>query len=72
MIMPVVFMFLFINYPSGMAIYFLVTNLWAIGQQYFTNYLIGPPNIRTVRPPAERRAKRVGAGKTDAAVRGDN
>jgi YidC/Oxa1 family membrane protein insertase len=70
MIMPIVFMFLFINYPSGMAIYFLVTNVWAIGQQYFTNYLIGPPNIRTVRPPAERRAKRVGAGKTDAAAGG--
>jgi YidC/Oxa1 family membrane protein insertase len=72
MIMPVVFLFLFINYPSGMAIYFLITNVWAIGQQYFTNYLIGPPNIRTVRPPAERRAKRAGAGKTDAAARKDS
>ena len=40
-----------------------------IGQQYLTNYLIGPPNVRTVRPAAERRMKRVGGGKTEAAAR---
>jgi YidC/Oxa1 family membrane protein insertase len=28
-----------------------------IGQQYLTNYLIGPPKMRTIRPPAERRVK---------------
>ncbi len=68
MVMPVVFTFLFISYPSGVALYWLASNLWAIGQQYGTNYWIGPPNIRTVRPPAERRMKRVGASKTDAAA----
>jgi len=47
-----------------------VTNVWAIGQQYFTNYLIGPPTIRSVRPAAERRAKSIGSGKT-AAAQGD-
>ena len=40
-----------------------------IGQQYLTNYLIGPPKVRNVRPAAERRMKRVGGGKTDAAAR---
>ena len=70
MITPAIFVFLFISYPSGMAVYFLVTNVWAIGQQYFTNYLIGPPNIRNVvGSAAERRAKRVGAGKTEAAAK---
>ena len=44
-------------------IYWLVSNVWGIGQQYLTNYLIGPPNIRSVRPPAERRVKRVGGGQ---------
>ena len=74
MITPAIFVFLFISYPSGMAIYFLVTNVWAIGQQYFTNYLIGPPHIRNVNmgSAAERRAKRVGAGKTDAAAKGED
>ena len=68
MVMPVVFTFLFITYPSGVALYWLASNLWAIGQQYGTNYVIGPPNIRNVRPAAERRVKRVGSGKTDAAA----
>ncbi len=69
MFMPVFFTFLFLWYPSGVALYWLVNNIWAIGQQYMTNYLIGPPNVRAARPPAERRMKRVGGGKTEAAAR---
>ena len=69
LIMPVVFVFLFISYPSGTALYWFSSTIWGIGQQYFTNYWIGPQAVRTVRPAAERRAKRVGSGKTDAASR---
>jgi len=69
MFMPVVFTFMFLWAPAGVAVYWLMSNLWAIGQQYATNYMIGPPNIRSVRPPAERRVKRVGSGKTEAAAR---
>jgi YidC/Oxa1 family membrane protein insertase len=69
MFMPIVFTFMFLWAPAGVAVYWLMSNLWAIGQQYATNYMIGPPNIRNVRPPAERRIKRVGGGKTDAAAR---
>jgi YidC/Oxa1 family membrane protein insertase len=69
MFMPVVFTFMFLWAPAGVAVYWLMSTLWAIGQQYATNYLIGPPNIRSVRPPAERRVKRVGGGKTEAAAR---
>ncbi len=71
MIMPVVFMFIFLTMPSGVVIYWIVNNLWGIGQQLLTNRLIGPPAARNVRPPAERRVKRVGSGKTDAAARED-
>jgi len=48
-----------------------VNNVWAIGQQYATNYLIGPaPDVRPPKASAgERRMKRVGGGKTDAAAR---
>ena len=54
--------------PAGVALYWLVSNLWGIGQQYLTNYLIGPAPVRPPpRPPAERRMKRVGGGKTEAA-----
>ncbi|PYR53478.1 MAG: hypothetical protein DMF91_28260 [Acidobacteria bacterium] len=69
MLMPVVFTFMFLWAPSGVALYWLISNLWGIGQQYLTNYLIGPPKIHTVRPPAQRQMKRVGGGKTDAAAR---
>jgi YidC/Oxa1 family membrane protein insertase len=69
LLMPVFFTFLFLWYPAGVALYWLVNNVWAIGQQYATNYMIGPPNIRTIRPAAERRMKRAGGGKTDDAAR---
>ena len=69
MLMPVFFTFLFLWYPAGVALYWLVNNIWAIGQQYLTNYIIGPP--KTARAPggsaSERRMKRVGGSKTDAA-----
>ena len=68
--MPVMMTALFLNLASGLAIYYLVGNLWAVGQQYFTNWWIGPPVVQSVRPPAERRLKKAGAGKT-AAAEGD-
>jgi YidC/Oxa1 family membrane protein insertase len=67
MIMPLMFMFMFIWAPSGLVLYWTVSNLWAIGQQAVTNKMIGPANVRTVRPPAERRVKNAGAGRSDAA-----
>ena len=69
MFMPVVMMAFFLWAPAGVALYWFISNIWGIGQQYLTTYLIGPPNIRTPRPAAERRVKRVGGGKTEAASR---
>jgi len=57
MIMPFMFTFMSFGFPSGLVIYWLVSNMWAIGQQYVTNYLIGPPAVHNVRPSVERRAK---------------
>jgi YidC/Oxa1 family membrane protein insertase len=65
--MPLIFMTMFIWAPSGLVLYWTVSNLWAIGQQTVTNRLIGPPQARTVRPPAERRVKSAGAGKSQSA-----
>jgi YidC/Oxa1 family membrane protein insertase len=67
MFMPVMFTFMFLWAPSGLVIYWFVSNLWAIGQQYVTNRLIGPPKVMTARPPAERRLKQAGAGRTEQA-----
>jgi YidC/Oxa1 family membrane protein insertase len=35
MIMPVMFTFMFINFPAGLVLYWLVNNLLSIAQQYF-------------------------------------
>ncbi|OPY85105.1 MAG: Membrane protein insertase YidC [Syntrophus sp. PtaU1.Bin208] len=35
--MPVVFTFMFLNFPSGLVIYWLFNNLLSIGQQYYIN-----------------------------------
>ena len=67
MFMPLIFMTMFIWAPSGLVLYWTVSNLWAIGQQVITNRMIGPAPQRVVRPAAERRVKNAGGGKSDAA-----
>ena len=67
LLMPLMFMFMFIWAPSGLVLYWTVSNLWAIGQQAITNKMIGPAKVHVVRPPAERRVKNAGGGRSDAA-----
>jgi len=49
MFMPIMFTVMSLSFPSGLVIYWLVSTLFTIGQQYFTNYLIGAP----VKPAAK-------------------
>lgn len=37
LMMPLIFTVMFINFPSGLTIYWLVNNILSIGQQYLTN-----------------------------------
>jgi len=67
LIMPLMMTGMFLWAASGLVIYWTVSNVWGIGQQMITNKLIGPPVQRTVRPPAERRIKNAGGGKTPQA-----
>lgn len=43
MFMPIMFSVMSLSFPSGLVLYWLVSTLFTIGQQYFTNYLIGAP-----------------------------
>jgi len=43
MFMPVMFSVMSLGFPSGLVVYWLVSTLFTIVQQYFTNYLIGAP-----------------------------
>jgi YidC/Oxa1 family membrane protein insertase len=67
MFTPIMFTFFFLWAPSGVVLYWFVSNIWAIGQQLLTNRLIGPPPQHQVRPPAERKVKKVGSGKSERA-----
>ena len=69
LLMPLMFMGMFLWAPSGLVVYWTVSNIWAIGQQVITNKLIGPPQQRAVRPAAERRVKAVGAGRSEQAAK---
>ena len=59
MMMPLVFTFMFLWAPSGLVIYWFVSNVLAIGQQYVTNAMVGPAKIPT--PPAVRKVKKAGS-----------
>jgi YidC/Oxa1 family membrane protein insertase len=67
LLMPIMFSVMFLSAPSGLVLYWFVSNLWAIGQQYFTNWLLGPTPQVTARPAAERRLKNAGSGRTAGA-----
>ena len=59
MFMPIIFLVFFLWAPSGLVIYWLVSNLWTIGQQYLTNRMLGGPPAAGSRP-ADRRQKKLG------------
>jgi YidC/Oxa1 family membrane protein insertase len=33
--LPFVFVFFILNFPAGLLVYWITTNLWTVGQQYF-------------------------------------
>lgn len=57
LVMPLVMGFIFLSFPAGVVLYWIVNTVWGIGQQVLTNKLIGPPNVKNVRPAAERQLK---------------
>jgi YidC/Oxa1 family membrane protein insertase len=67
MLTPIMFLVFFLWAPSGLVLYWLMSNLIGIGQQYATNRLIGKPVARAPRPAAERKVKQAGAGQSDGA-----
>lgn len=58
LLMPAVFMVMFLWAPSGLVLYWLFSNLWAIGQQILTNRFADPALATPAQPPAVRRAKK--------------
>ena len=45
MFMPIMITVTMLFAPAGLVIYWFVSNLWTIGQQYFTNAVLGPQKL---------------------------
>lgn len=56
LLMPVIFTVSFLWAPAGLVVYWFVSNMLAIGQQYVTNRIIGTPvPVKAVTAPARRK-----------------
>jgi YidC/Oxa1 family membrane protein insertase len=52
MFMPLIFGIMFYNFPSGLVLYYLTSNLVSMGQQYFFNHTeVAEAAARSVAPP---------------------
>lgn len=45
--MPLLFSFMFVFFPSGLVLYWVVNNILSIGQQWVINNKIVPPELRS-------------------------
>jgi len=66
-ILPLVFVPFVINFPAGLVLYWITTNVWTIGQQYTIQRIIPAPHVPSVEevqaakpppPPPKKRKKR--------------
>jgi YidC/Oxa1 family membrane protein insertase len=46
--MPLIFVLFVIQFPAGVLVYWITTNIWTIGQQYIIKRRIGPTRAATV------------------------
>ena len=67
MILPFVFVPFIINFPAGLVLYWITTNVWTIGQQYVIQKVVPAPAVVTASaavaakpppPPPKKKKKR--------------
>lgn len=58
--LPFVFVSFILSFPAGLIVYWITTNLWTVGQQYFVRRTIGP--LKPVAAPAGAAAAVGGGG----------
>jgi YidC/Oxa1 family membrane protein insertase len=65
LVLPLFFVVIVINFPAGLLVYWITTNLWTMGQQYVVKKLIGVPPAPAVEPgtgPSDGGGGRSGRG----------
>jgi len=68
-LMPLVFVFLFISFPAGVIVYWITTNLWTIVQQTIVRRIVGPPPVPATAKAAGGGDEPPGDGGTTATLR---
>jgi YidC/Oxa1 family membrane protein insertase len=71
MVLPVVFVPFILNFPAGLMLYWLTTNLWTTGQGIITRRLMpkpAPPEKRSSRTPAREEPEPEAASDNGAAT----
>ncbi len=59
MLMPLIFGFMFYNFPSGLVLYYLTSNLVSMGQQwFFNNTETAQAAARSVEPPKKKNGRK--------------
>ncbi len=59
MLMPLIFGFMFYNFPSGLVLYYLTSNLVGMGQQWFFNHTEAAQEAaRSVEPPKKKNGRK--------------
>ena len=59
MFMPLIFGFMFYNFPSGLVLYYLTSNLVNMGQQWFFNHTAAAEEAaRSVQPPKKKNGRK--------------
>ncbi len=69
--LPFVFVFFILNFPAGLILYWITTNFWTVGQQYFVRRSVGmavPGRPGTIPPPEPFSFGSLGKKDDDAPV----
>jgi YidC/Oxa1 family membrane protein insertase len=69
LILPLTFIFFLINFPTGLVLYWVTTNLWTVGQGLITRRMMPkaqPPPKRTSRTPPREEAAQDGVAPEPA------
>ncbi|ROS75543.1 membrane protein insertase YidC [Cellulomonas sp. PhB143] len=65
--MPFIFAFSGVNFPVGVLVYWTTTNLWSMGQQFYTIKRMPAPGSEAERLMKERKARKAAAKGIDPA-----
>ncbi len=66
-VLPLIFVPFIINFPAGLVLYWITTNIWTIGQQYVIQRVVPAPHVPTPEqvaaakpppPPPKKKKKR--------------